>query len=117
MSPDQFLASLKNGPAPVYLFLGPEAFQRERCRRELLRAALGDARALSLFASRRVIWIVNAEAALPRTRAAASDEDVESGGDASDLAAYLRAPAPGTVVVLEASRYRFEGDDKAKLER
>jgi len=142
MSPDQFLAGLKNGPAPVYLFLGPEAFQRERCRRELLRAALGDApedresglsrhdldqgslaaalddaRALSLFASRRVIWIVNAEAALPRTRAVAPEEDVEQGGDASELAAYLRDAAPGTVVVLEASRYGFEGDDKAKLER
>ncbi|HEV2201318.1 MAG TPA: DNA polymerase III subunit delta [Bryobacteraceae bacterium] len=142
MSPDQFLSSLKNGPAPVCLFVGPEAFQRERCRRELIRAALGDApedresgfarhdldqvslaaalddaRALSLFASRRVIWIVNAEAALPRTRAAAPEEDTESGGDVSELAAYLRDPAPGTVVVFDASRYEFEGDDKAKLER
>jgi DNA polymerase-3 subunit delta len=148
MTPDQFLASLqKNGPAPVYLFLGPEPYQRERCRRALIEAVLGpapedresgltrvnldeaplaaaldDARSLSLFASRRVIWIGNAEAALPRGRAAASavgseDEDGGGSGDGSELAAYLREPTPETVVVIEASRYGFEGDDKAKLER
>ena len=142
MTPDQFLASLqKNGPAPAYLFLGPEQFQRERCRRELIRAVLGDdpedrengfarhdlgevtlasalddARAMSLFASKRLIWIGNAEAALPRTRAAASEDDGDS-GDGSELAAYLKAPAPGTVVVVEASRYGFDGEDKARTER
>lgn len=147
MSPDQFLASLqKNGPAPVYLFLGPEAYQRERCRRELIRAVLGDdpedrengfarhdlgevtlaaalddARAMSLFASRRLVWIGGAEAALPRTRtsaAAGASEDQGSAGDeTSGLAAYLREPTPGTMVVVEASRYGFDGDDKAKIER
>ena len=39
------------------------------------------------------------------------------GGDSGQLAAYLREPTPGTVVVLESSRYGFEGEDKAKLER
>jgi DNA polymerase-3 subunit delta len=144
MSPDQFLTSLqKNGPAPVYLFLGPEAYQRERCRRELIRAVLGDdpedrengfarhdlgevtlaaalddARAMSLFASRRLVWISGAEAALPRTRAsAASDDDGAAGDETSQLAAYLSAATPGVVVVVEASRYGFDGDDKAKLER
>ena len=145
MTPDQFLLSLqKNGPAPVYLFLGPEPYQRERCRRALLDAALGstpedreggltrvdlsevplaaaldDARALSLFASRRVIWIGSAEAVLPRGRAAAAAESDEAGdsGDAGELSAYLREPTPDTVVVLESSRYGFEGEDKAKLER
>jgi len=147
MSPDQFLASLqKSGPAPVYLFLGPEAYQRERCRRELIRAALGDdpearengfarhdlgeislasalddARAMSLFASQRLIWIAGAEAALPRTRASAKEQSGEEGAeddsDAARLAAYVREPTPGTVVVIEASRYGFEGEDKAKLER
>jgi DNA polymerase-3 subunit delta len=29
----------------------------------------------------------------------------------------LREPTPGTVLVIEASRYDFEGEDKAKLER
>lgn len=145
MTPDQFVASLKNGPAPVYLFLGPEPFQRERCRRALLDTALGtepedrengfsridldevplaaaldDARSLSLFASRRVIWIGGAEAVLPRGRAAATaadDDNSEAAGDAGELARYLREPTPGTVVVLESSRYGFDGDDKAKLER
>lgn len=144
MSPDQFLAGLrKNAPAPVYLFLGPEAYQRERCRRELIRAVLGDdpeerengfsrhdlsettlaaalddARAMSLFASQRLVWIGSAEAALPRTsRAVASESDSESDADESVLASYLRQPTPGTVVVLESSRYGFDGDDKAKIER
>ncbi len=41
MSPEQFLAKLaKNGPEPAYLFLGPEAFERTRCRRALLDAVL-----------------------------------------------------------------------------
>jgi DNA polymerase-3 subunit delta len=143
MTPDQFVASLqKNGPAPVYLFLGPEPYQRERCRRALLDTALGaaaedretgfsrvdldevplaaaldDARSLSLFASRRVIWMGSAEAALPRGRAAAVTDDNEAAGDAGEIARYLREPTPGTVVVLESSRYGFDGDDKAKLER
>jgi DNA polymerase-3 subunit delta len=84
-----------------------------------LAAALDDARALSLFASRRVIWIGSAEAILPRGRAAAAAESDEGGeaGDAGQLAAYLREPTPGTVVVLESSRYGFEGEDKAKIER
>ncbi len=145
MTPDQFLLSLqKSAPASVYLFLGPEPYQRERCRQALLEAVLGsapedretgltrvdlsevplaaaldDARALSLFASRRVIWIGSAEAVLPRGRAAASTEFDESGGagETGQLAAYLHEPTMGTVVVLESSRYGFEGEDKAKLER
>lgn len=141
MTPDQFLASLtKAGPTPVYLFLGPEPYQRERCRRALLDAVLGtdadresgfshldlgeiplaaaldDARSLSLFATSRVLWLASAETALPRGRAAASEED-DSSGDGGELNAYLREPTPGTVVVLECSRYGFDGDDKAKLER
>jgi len=145
MTPDQFLLSLQKGaPAPVYLFLGPEPYQRDRCRQALLEvvlgsapedresgltrvdlsevplaAALDDARALSLFASRRVIWIGSAEAVLPRGRAAASAESDEGAeaGETNQLAAYLREPTPGTVVVLESSRYGFEGEDKAKIER
>jgi DNA polymerase-3 subunit delta len=151
MSPEQFLTGLqRSGPAPVYLFLGPEAYQRERCRRELIRAVLGDdpedredgfarhdltetnlaaalddARAMSLFASRRLVWIAGAEAALPRTRASSStastastaEDDREAGDETSVLAAYVRAPTPGTVVVLEASRYGFDGEDKTRIER
>ena len=84
----------RDGPEPAYLFLGPEAFERTRCRRALLdavlppeerengftrhdldrtplAAALDDARALSLFASRRLIWLAGAEAAVPRASAPA----------------------------------------------
>lgn len=133
MTPDQFLDRLKkNGPAPAYLFLGPEAYQRERCRRALLDAALppedrdngltrhdldeiplasvlDDARSMSLFASNRVIWIASAEAALPRGR--------EESGDSPELAEYLKDPTPGTVIVIESSRYHFDGEDKARIER
>jgi DNA polymerase-3 subunit delta len=142
MTPEQFLDRLKKqGPSPAYLFLGPEPYQRERCRRALVEAVLGDgdresgftrhdlsetslaaalddARSLSLFASQRVIWLGSAEAILPRGRAAAASDDDESReGDAAGLAAYLREPTPGTVIVIESSRYDFEGEDKPKLER
>lgn len=133
MTPEAFLERLhKSGPAPAYLFLGPEPYQRERCRRALidavlptearesgftrhdldqisLAAALDDARSLSLFAAERIVWLAGAEAAVPR---------VESEhGDAAGLADYLREPTPATVLVIEASRYAFDGDDKTRLER
>ena len=89
MSPEQFLVKIaKQPPAPVYLFLGPEGYQRRICKDAILdkvlpgeerlegltqveldetslAAILDDARSLSLFASNRVIWIAGAEAALP----------------------------------------------------
>jgi DNA polymerase-3 subunit delta len=143
MSPEQFLARLaKNGPEPAYLFLGPEAFERTRCRRALLdavlpdkdngerengftrrdldrtplAAALDDARALSLFASRRVIWLAGAEAAVPRGRSA-SDSDEEAETAQSALAAYLKEPTPDVTLVIDCSRYEFEGEDKPRMER
>lgn len=133
MTPEAFLDRLqKSGAAPAYLFLGPEPYNRERCRRALIDAALGpeerdtgftrhdldqislaealdDARSMSLFATRRVIWMASAESAVPRVESEASDP----GG----LAAYLREPVPGTTIVIEASRYDFEGEDKPRLER
>jgi len=138
MSPEQFLARLaKNGPEPAYLFLGPEAYERTRCRRALLdavlppqghverengftrhdldrtplAAALDDARALSLFASRRLIWLAGAEAAVSR---AARDEEPDT---QEPLAAYLREPTPDVFLVIDCSRYEFEGEDKARIER
>ena len=100
MTPDQFLRQLqKQGPSPAYLFLGPDYYMRDQCRRALIQSALpeedreqgfsqhdlddeelapvlDDARTLSLFATHRVIWISSAEGALPRGRAAAAaDED------------------------------------------
>lgn len=138
MTPEQFLARIaKQAPAPVYLFIGPEAYQRRMCKDALAERVLGaertgqtqtdlenttlvevldDARSFSLFASERVIWVLSAELALPR-RMAASDE--ERGGDAagSALADYLKQPTPGTVLVFDCSRYDFAGEDRAKLER
>lgn len=139
MTPEQFIDRIKkHGPAPAYLFLGPEGYLRSRCREALLAAALDpeeresgytvhdldqttlaavldDARSLSLFASRRVIWVRGAEAALPRTRASASDGDAPAGG--SQLAPYLASPTPGVVVIFDVSRYDFGNDDKARVEQ
>lgn len=144
ITPEQFLLRLKSGgPPPVCLFAGAEAYRREKCRRALIDAALApeeraeglirhdldevgltevidDARALSLFAPRRVIWASSAEAALPRGRVIAESE--EAAGDEKDggigaLAAYVQDPTPGTVLVFESSRWEFDGEDKARLER
>lgn len=79
-----------------------------------LAEVLDDARSLSLFAPNRLIWVTNAEAALPKRLA--SGEDDEQPGLAA-LKQYLREGASGTVLVFEASRYSFEGDERAKLER
>ncbi|HYO80605.1 MAG TPA: DNA polymerase III subunit delta [Bryobacteraceae bacterium] len=142
MTPDEFLRNLSaRGPAPVYLFLGPEAYDRDRCRRALTEAAvpaeereeglirhdlsstelaavLDDAQSFSLFARNRLIWVAGAEAALPRGKAVTSDDgEKKSDGGPGLLAAYLKNPAPGTTVVFDCSRYEFEGDDKARVDR
>lgn len=140
MTPEQFLARIaKQPPVPAYLFLGQEGYQRRICKRALMERVLGeagasgvtetdlenaslrevmdDARSLSLFSADRVIWVSSAELALPRRWSEAASED---GGDKTgegELAAYLAAPTPGTVIVFECSRYDFGGEDRAKLER
>jgi DNA polymerase III subunit delta len=135
MTPDQFLRDVeKKAPAPVYLFAGPEAYRRRACREALiskalpdpaaredgvtfhdleeitLAEALDDARSMSLFAADRVIFIHGAEAALPRG-------DVKESPAQETLADYCANPSPGVTVVLDARRYDFEAEDKAKLER
>src|SRR6185369_15653800 len=141
MTPAQFQARVKKGTVPpATLLLGPEAYERRRIKNALLATlpddaisqhdlgeltvaeVMDDARALSLFASERLIWIVNAELALPRGRAAADDEDEGSAGpsgagDAAPLAAYLKDPTPGVTLVFEAIRHDFEGEDKRKQDR
>ena len=143
MTPEQFLAKIaKQEPASAYLFVGQEGYQRKLCREALLakvlpgeardegftqvdlderslNEVLDDARSLSLFASERLIWIGSAELALPRRMTAAATEETDEDGKPveSSLAAYLKAPTPGTVLVFECSRYDFVGDDKARLER
>jgi DNA polymerase III subunit delta len=142
MTPAQFLSRMQRREVgPAYLFLGPEAYQRRRAREGLLRAALGeaereslltqydladtalaevidDARTLSLFATERVIIAGNAEAALPRTRSDDDAEDGESPARSVDaLSTYLKNPTPGVVLVFDAPRFDFEGEDKRRQER
>src|SRR5437763_1451183 len=98
MTPAQFLGRVKRGEIPsMCLFLGKEGYHRKKCREALttasaaapetfdasetsLAAILDDARAMSLFASERLMFVVNAESALPRSnRSAAATEDDEDG--------------------------------------
>jgi DNA polymerase III subunit delta len=134
MTPAQFIARLKKGDfAPAYLFLGTESYERRRCREMLIGAVAGDdrqnavthydmsgsslaevvddARSLSLFASQRVIFCAKAEAPLPHTDAASGEAKEDP------LAAYLKDPSPGVVLVFDCDRYEFEGEDKKKMER
>ena len=147
MTPDQFLRQIKNQPpAPAYLFIVPDFYMRDVCRWALMQAALpdedreqglaqhdlddedlapvlDDARTMSLFATRRLIWISAAEGALPKGRAAASseDDDEPSAGKSKEsggmVGAYVKDPTPGTVIVFDSSRYDFDGEDKARTER
>ena len=137
MTPAQFRSKLKPETLPpIILFLGPDAWERERCRRELFDAVLGpedrdsgpsrhdldsttlaevldDARALSLFAPVRVIHALGAEAALPRGRAGKDEESASY----QSLDEYLKRPTSGATVLLESGRYEFDNDDKAKVDR
>ncbi|HMD70520.1 MAG TPA: DNA polymerase III subunit delta [Bryobacteraceae bacterium] len=141
MTPAQFLARIRKRSIPsAALLLGPEAYERRRIKEALLATVpenaavehdlteqtlaevVDDARALSLFAAERLIWVVNAEAALPRGRAAEEGDEAESAAGASSsgaspLAAYLKDPSPGVTLIFEATRFDFEGDDKRRQER
>lgn len=132
MTPDDLLSSIKaNRMAPVYLFLGPDAWRRDECRRALLEKhlaeaereqgytrldldqsslseALDDASSYSLFASERFIVVTSAESAIPRGESAPPPED---------LTRYLKNPPPGVILVFQSSRYELDGEDKAKTER
>ncbi len=152
MTPAQFLARVKkNDIPPVILFLGQESYNRRRCREALtaacalepeqidmaessLAAVIDDARAMSLFASERLMIAKAAETAMPRTSRAAAvadddgDDDDDAGaatsgkraaasGEEALLAAYVKSPTPGVTLVFEATRWDFDGDDKTKTER
>jgi DNA polymerase-3 subunit delta len=135
MTPHEFSAHLQRpNLAPAYLFLGPENYGRQLARQALIERTLppeerqdglvrhdldgvslaeviDDARSLSLFAPRRLIWASSAEAALPKAKSE------EAGDAAALLSRYLKDPNPGCVLVFDAARYDFEGDDKTRLER
>jgi DNA polymerase-3 subunit delta len=126
--------------APAFLFLGPDAYERARCREALLNAAVGgsdrddaitrydlsdttlaavidDARSFSLFAAERVIAVRSAEAALPRRLEDDEESDGAGTASAASLNEYLADPSPGVTLLFEATRYEFEGDDRKKLDR
>lgn len=139
MTPDQLLQQLeRQAPAAAYLLYGPEIYQRGPVRRALIERVLppeereagyavyelgetslgtvmDDALSFSLFATHRLIWVANAELALPRVMRAA-DDNAGPGKDDS-LAGFLDNPPPGTTIVFDAARYGFDGEDKAKLDR
>lgn len=141
MTAAQMLARAKKRDfPPALLLVGPEAYERRRIKEALTAAypegamaqfdfaevslanVLDDARALSLFAADRLIWVSNAEAVLPKIAKAAEEEDPdgESGGvgaDAALLVAYLKDPTPGVMLVFQAIRYHLEGEDKRKVDR
>jgi DNA polymerase III subunit delta len=147
MTPAQFVARVKRKEIPpVCLFLGQEGYNRRRCREALLTALAGiepeyydasetpiaaivdDARSMSLFVSERLIFVIGAEAAMPRSsRSAATVEDISVDGDEPSgggsagledvLAAYVKSPTPGVTLVFEATRWDLDGEDKAKSDR
>src|SRR5690348_9368817 len=100
MTTAQIIARAGKGEAPpLILLLGSEAYDRGRIRQALgaslppeavtshdlmelsLAEVIDDARALSLFASERLLWVTNAEAALPRGKAIDESENESGSGD------------------------------------
>ncbi|WP_031496564.1 DNA polymerase III subunit delta [Bryobacter aggregatus] len=137
MTAEQFVTGLaKQKPPAVCLFVGPDAYMRNLAKEALLTVVLptpadresgwsrwdltdvsvaqvlDDAASMSLFASRRLVWVAGAEAVVPKGRA---KQDDESHG-AKELQAYLNNPTPDTTIVFDCSRYDFDGDDKTKVE-
>lgn len=140
MTPAQFLGRVKRNEIPgVCLFLGQEGYNRRRCREALiaalntatpgiepeqydasetsLTAIIDDARAMSLFASERLIFVLSAEAAMPRSMRSEESESSEGSASADVLDAYVKSPTPGVTLVFEATRWDLEGDDKPKADR
>lgn len=144
MTPAQFLGRIKrNEIPPVCLFLGQEGYNRRRCREALrgaregveaeyydasetsIAAIVDDARSMSLFVTERLIFVIGAEAAMPRSsRSAAAEEASEeaeessSGAGSEDvIASYVKSPTPGVTLVFEATRWDLDGEDKAKSDR
>lgn len=141
MTPVQFAGRIKSGRIPpVSLFLGQEGYARRLCRQALsealnlepeqhdlsetsLAGVIDDARAMSLFASERLMLVTGAETAMPRSmrssKADGDDEDdgTPAAGDAAIIAAYVKSPTPGVTLIFEVTRWDLEGEDKAKAER
>ncbi len=142
MTPEQFLAKLKRWPRACLSLPRPGGIERERCRKALfaaalpeeesredgftrhsldqipLAAAIDDARSMSLFATQRLDLARQCRSrSAAHTSVAASDDEESPATDVDALTSYLRQPTPGTVLVIDCSRFDFEGEDKTKLER
>ena len=127
MTAEQFLGQVKKGQiACAYLFLGPESYDRDRCRRALLERHLGedresglvrhdfketslavvldDACSLSLFSPRRVIWVSRAE-------------EIGDAGELELLGGYLKNPSPDVVMVFDSAKYELDGEDRHRTEK
>ena len=76
---------------------------------------------MSLFASERLIFVIGAEDRDAPVRFATTPTMTAVGGAgglaAGVLEAYVKSPTPGVTLVFEATRWDFEGEDKAKSER
>lgn len=136
MKARQLLQDLrKNPPAAGYLFLGNEQFYRDRGRKAVYKAVLGDqggegdgpeefdlnerpieeliddARTLTLFGGNRLIIGRNAEGGLPRRAGVKAVPPPQ-------LKSYFANPTPGVTILLEAGRHDWSNrDDKAKIDR
>ena len=137
LSPKELSGQLKRGakPAPGYLFLGAEPFYRARCAEYLRSALLGpdpdetsvveidlkddrvgdlieEVLTPSLFGGARLVVARNADQVLPRVTSR------EGKQEKAGLEAYFKDPLPDVVVLIEATKHRWDDrDDKAKLDR
>jgi len=136
MTPAQLLSRIQKGAVPpAILLLGPEAYQKRRILDALtagfpegsitlhdltelsLAEIVDDARSLSLFASERLIRVANAEAVLPKGKVDDDAEGESAATSAGPLNEYPKGPTPGVVLLFEAIRFDFEGDDKRRQDR
>jgi DNA polymerase III subunit delta len=136
MTPAQLLSRIQKGALPpAILLLGPEAYERRRILDALaagfpegsitlhdltelsLAEVVDDARALSLFTSERLIRVANAEAVLPKGKVDDDAEGESAATSAGPLNDYLKDPTPGVVLLFEATRFDFDGDDKRRQDR
>ena len=137
LSPKELSSQLKKGaePAPGYLFLGAEPFYRARCAEYLRRTLLGpdpdetavvevdlkddrvgdlieEALTPSLFGGNRLVVGRNADQVVSQI------QTKEGKQEKAGLEAYFKDPLPDVVVLIEATKHRWDDrDDKAKLER
>jgi DNA polymerase III subunit delta len=137
MSPSQFLTALKKQIPSAVFFLGPELYQRRRCRSALVDAVLpneearengytildlsevslvdvlDEAGAMSLFSAERLIVVRSAELALPRGKSVTKAEEFPG---IPELLRFVASPPPGVTVLFDVSRYELDGEDKTRVE-